>query len=76
MQRKVDNRGMREINRAIVLDIIRHSEQISRAELANRSALTKPTVSAIVDDLMKDGTVREVGFAETASNGGRPAVRC
>ncbi len=73
MQRKVDNRGMREINRAIVLDIIRHSERISRAELANRSALTKPTVSAIVDDLMKDGTVREVGFAETASNGGRPA---
>lgn len=73
MQRKVDNRGMREINRAIVLDIIRQSEQISRAELANRSALTKPTVSAIVDGLMRDGTVREVGFAETASNGGRPA---
>ena len=73
MQRKVDNRGMREINRAIVLDIIRHSERISRAELANRSALTKPTVSAIVDDLMRDGSVREVGFAETASNGGRPA---
>jgi predicted NBD/HSP70 family sugar kinase len=73
MQRKVDNRGMREINRAIVLDIIRHSERISRAELANRSALTKPTVSAIVDDLMRDGSVREVGFSETASNGGRPA---
>jgi predicted NBD/HSP70 family sugar kinase len=73
MQRKVDNRGMREINRAIVLDIIRHSERISRTELANRSALTKPTVSAIVEDLMRDGSVSEVGFSETALNGGRPA---
>ena len=64
---------MREINRAIVLDIIRHSERISRADLAARSALTKPTVSAIVAELMREGVVSEVGFSETAANGGRPA---
>lgn len=73
MQRKVDNRGMREINRALVLDIIRQSDRISRTDLARQSALTKPTVSAIVEDLMRDGVVHEVGFSETAASGGRPA---
>jgi N-acetylglucosamine repressor len=73
MQRKVDNRGMREINRTIVLDIIRQSQRISRTDLARRSALTKPTVSAIVEELMREGVVHEVGFSETASTGGRPA---
>lgn len=73
MRQKVDNRGMREINRMIVLDIIRQSERISRTDLARRSALTKPTVSAIVEDLMREGIVNEVGFSESAANGGRPA---
>jgi N-acetylglucosamine repressor len=73
MQRKVDNRGMREINRTIVLDIVRQSERISRTDLARKSALTKPTVSAIVEELMREGVVHEVGFSETASTGGRPA---
>src|ERR1044071_10244099 len=73
MRRKVDNRGMREINRTIVLDIVRQSDRISRTDLARRSALTKPTVSAIVEELIRDGMVHEVGFSETASSGGRPA---
>jgi predicted transcriptional regulator len=73
MQRKVDNRGMREINRTVVLDIIRQSDRISRTDLARRTSLTKPTVSAIVEELMRDGVVHEVGFSETAASGGRPA---
>jgi glucokinase-like ROK family protein len=73
LRRKVDNRGMREINRTVVLDIIRQSSRISRTDLARRSALTKPTVSAIVEELMREGVVHEIGFSETAATGGRPA---
>ena len=70
---KVDNRGMREINRALLLDLIRRGGRISRTDLARRSSLTKPTVSAIVDELLRDNVVREVGFDESTAVGGRPA---
>ena len=55
VQGKVDSRAMREVNRSIVLDIIRRGGKVSRTDLAKRSALTKPTVSAIVDDLIARG---------------------
>jgi predicted NBD/HSP70 family sugar kinase len=70
---KGDNRAIREVNRSLVLDLVRGSERISRTELARRSRLTKPTVSAIVDELVSDGVVREVGFGASVAGGGRPA---
>ena len=45
VQGKVDSRAMREVNRSIVLDIIRRGGKVSRTDLAKRSTLTKPTVS-------------------------------
>src|SRR5215471_10665415 len=70
---KGDNRAIREVNRSIILDLIRRGERVSRTELARRSKLTKPTVSAIVDELIGEGVVREVCFGESVSGGGRPA---
>jgi len=73
VQGKVDSRAMREVNRSIVLDIIRRGGKVSRTDLAKRSTLTKPTVSAIVDDLIARGIVQEVGFGKTVATGGRRA---
>jgi len=73
VQGKVDSRAMREVNRSIVLDIIRRGGKVSRTDLARRSTLTKPTVSAIVDDLIARGIVQEVGFGKTVATGGRRA---
>ena len=73
VQGKVDSRAMREVNRSIVLDIIRRGGRISRTDLARRSTLTKPTVSAIVEDLLARGIVQEVGFGKTVASGGRRA---
>src|SRR6188474_3460997 len=73
VQGKVDSRAMREVNRSIVLDIIRRGGKVPRTDLAKRSALTKPTVSAIVDDLIARGIVQEVGFGKTVATGGRRA---
>jgi glucokinase-like ROK family protein len=70
---KGDNRAIREVNRSIILDLVRRGGRISRTELARRSRLTKPTVSAIVDELLTEGVVREVGFGESVAGGGRPA---
>jgi N-acetylglucosamine repressor len=73
IQRKVDSRAMREVNRSIVLDIIRRGGRVSRTDLARRSTLTKPTVSAIVEDLIATGIVHEVGYDHTVGVGGRRA---
>jgi N-acetylglucosamine repressor len=73
VQGKVDSRAMREVNRSIVLDIIRRGGRVSRTDLARRSALTKPTVSAIVEDLIARGIVHEVGYGKTVASGGRRA---
>lgn len=73
MRGKVDSRAMREVNRSIVLDMIRRGGRISRTDLARRSALTKPTVSAIVEDLIAAGIVHEVGLGKAVATGGRRA---
>src|SRR6267142_6991149 len=70
---KVGHQSMRQVNRSVVLDLIRATNTISRPELARRSGLTKPTVAAIVEDLMRDDVVRELGFTDSAGAGGRPA---
>ncbi len=71
MLAKVDSRAMREMNRALLLGMIRRETTVTRTDLARRSALTKPTVSAIVDALITDGLVREVGFGISPSKKGR-----
>lgn len=74
MKRKIDRQVMRDSNRALVLDLIRRSGPLARAEVARRTALGKPAVSAIVDELRREGVVREVGRGAAAAAGGRPPV--
>jgi len=63
---------MREVNRSLVLDVLRDGGEMSRVEVARRTRLSKPTVSAIVDALLGDGLVLEVGTGPSQARGGRP----
>jgi predicted NBD/HSP70 family sugar kinase len=69
---KVAHGTMREVNRSIVLDILREGEPISRVELARRTRLSKPTVSSIVEHLVGAGLAREVGTDPSSHRSGRP----
>ena len=60
---------MRAINRQIVLNYVRDRGPISRAEIARRTSLQRSTISEIVDSLLEEGLVEEVGAG--ASTGGR-----
>jgi predicted NBD/HSP70 family sugar kinase len=60
---------IRDINRQIVLNYVREREPISRAEIARETDLQRSTISAIVEDLTREGLVEEVGIGE--STGGR-----
>ena len=51
---KIDRQVMREHNRAVVLDVVRRSGPVARTEVARRTSLAKPTVSAIVDELLTE----------------------
>jgi glucokinase-like ROK family protein len=67
-----DQTLVRELNRSILLQRLRIGPPLSRADLASATGLNKTTVSKLVDDLIADGLVREIGLVP--SGGGRPAV--
>src|SRR4029079_10295514 len=69
---KIDRQGMRAQNRQVVLDVVRRSGPLARTEVARRTSLAKPTVSAIVDALLTEGVVHEVGVGKSTAAGGRP----
>ncbi|MEV4714109.1 ROK family transcriptional regulator [Micromonospora sp. NPDC049374] len=73
-RRGADQNVVREVNRSLVLAALRAGGRISRAGIARVTTLAKPTVSAIIDELIADGLVREVGRGATAVGGGRPPI--
>ena len=60
---------VRDINRRIVLNYVRDRWPISRAEIARQTALQRSTVSTIVDSLISEGLIEEIGTGQ--STGGR-----
>ena len=69
---RIATRGTsREINRRIVLNLVRTHQPISRADLARTMGVRRGTVSLIVNDLLKDGFVFEGAAGETI-RGRRP----
>ncbi len=69
-----DRSLIRELNRSLVLDVVKTRGPVSRAAIAKLIPLGKPTVSAIVGGLLTEGLVREIGVGEVSAAGGRPPV--
>lgn len=67
-----DQTLVREINLSIILNCLRETSPLSRAQLAEITGLNKTTVSSLVRELIAQHFVREIGF--DSSGGGRPAV--
>jgi predicted NBD/HSP70 family sugar kinase len=68
--------SLRRLNRLRVIHALRDEGQISRAEIARRTGLSRSTVSSLVADLQADGLVverPEPGLAHGAQ-GGRPPI--
>ncbi len=60
---------MKLVNKNVILEILEATDPISRADIAKKSNISAPTVSLIIDCLIKEGLVTEVGEGE--SSGGR-----
>ncbi len=63
---------VREVNKSLVLDLVRQERTISRADIARRTRLSRSTISIIVNDLIADGWLRESGTGQ--SRGGRRPI--
>jgi predicted NBD/HSP70 family sugar kinase len=63
----------REVNRRIVLNLIREHQPISRAELARRMNVRRAALTAIVRDLIQTGDIYETGRAISV-RGRRPTL--
>lgn len=72
MKKASNSKDLKILNRLLVRDTIRRMGLIARYELAKETGLTPPTVTVIVNELIKKGIVLEVGHGE--SSGGRRPV--
>jgi predicted NBD/HSP70 family sugar kinase len=70
---KATRQQLKDHNSRLVLKTIYNGGQISRADVARLTSLTRPTVSAIVAGLIDDGLVIETGQGQSAG-GKRPTL--
>ena len=63
---------MHKINCSLILSSLRKHPQQTRAKLAKRIGLTRSTVSSLVDELIEENFIHEVGYEP--SSGGRRGI--
>ncbi|MDI6698928.1 MAG: ROK family transcriptional regulator [Candidatus Saccharicenans sp.] len=64
-----NSKYIQQVNKKKILNLIYNAKSISRAEATKMSGISAPTVSRIVDCLLSEGLVEEIGVGE--STGGR-----
>ena len=70
--KKATHQETRKHNRDLILKTVFEAETISRAEISRITNLTRPTVSDLVNDLVTEGLVEEVGIG--SSIGGKSPI--
>ncbi|WP_068774057.1 ROK family transcriptional regulator [Paenibacillus sp. FJAT-26967] len=63
---------VKQMNREGILYQLRQHPRLSRAELSVRTKLSRPCVSSLVDEMIHEGLIHEVGAGE--SKGGRKPI--
>lgn len=64
---------MKKINCSLILHMLLREGSLSRAEIAQKSKLSATTVSSLVDELIKQGLIDEVG-EKSSPGAGRRAI--
>jgi len=58
-----------------ILNFIRMKNEMTRIKLSKLTGLSKPSVSLIVNGLIKEGIVKEIGLGNSRPQGGRRPIR-
>ncbi|MBD1379278.1 ROK family transcriptional regulator [Metabacillus arenae] len=70
--RKGNKELIKDLNRSLVINMVRIQGNISRTDIAKETGLGLSTITNIIDDLIKENLVSEIGTGE--SHGGRKPV--
>ncbi|MFS0637880.1 ROK family transcriptional regulator [Mesobacillus foraminis] len=70
--RKGNKELIKDLNRSLVIDILRLQENITRTEIAKETGLGLSTITNIIEELKQENLVTEIGTAD--SQGGRKPV--
>ncbi|RDW20614.1 ROK family transcriptional regulator [Oceanobacillus chungangensis] len=65
---------IKKINKQLVLKWIINEKSTSRASISKALSISKPTISAIVDQLLEEGWIYETGNGVSSTSGGRKPV--
>lgn len=63
---------VKRMNKEEILSQLKEHGQISRADLAKQTELSRPCVSSLVEEMIQEGLIHEVGIG--SSNGGRKPI--
>ncbi|GGI44889.1 serine/threonine protein kinase [Paenibacillus marchantiophytorum] len=69
----ISKNDMKETNRMSILRTVRRGI-CSRAEISTELGLSKPAVSALVDELIKEGLIYETGRGDSTEAGGKRPI--
>ncbi|KOP71950.1 ROK family transcriptional regulator [Cytobacillus solani] len=75
MSSKRNSTPLKTTNKKVVLQCIKENQPISRAEIASKLQISKPTVSLLVDELVQENWVLEKGIGMASSQGGRRPIQ-
>ncbi|AZB44628.1 ROK family transcriptional regulator [Bacillus sp. FJAT-42376] len=65
---------VKERNKRLILRCVKEEGPVSRSEIADRLQISKPTVSALVEELLREGWVQESGIGHSGLQGGRRPI--
>ncbi|MBU4483717.1 MAG: ROK family transcriptional regulator [Actinomycetia bacterium] len=68
------NISLKEINKKNILKIVMEMGPISRIDISRHLKISRPTTSAYIGELIKDGLVKEIGKGDSTPSGGKKAV--
>lgn len=71
MENKLDQEGMRQLNRKLVIQELFNEPKTSRSEIADKISLHKSTISTIYRELESEHLIEELGEGEVSKVGGR-----
>ena len=75
MQKKsVDQSAVKHTNQLLILNLLRNKENMTRADLARTLALSRPSVSTNVEDLIRKGAIMECDSSLQGDGPGRRGV--
>ncbi len=69
-----ENISLKEINKKNILRIVLEIGPISRIDISKQLKISRPTTSAYISELIKDGLIEEIGKGDSTPFGGKKAV--